>query len=231
MTSTATLIAEAKAALAAAAAADERETDSRQLASEARWTAAERMAELAKTMTYRDIAAAVGVSDTTVTRYVKCVYVVEKAASVRKQLFSDVLKGIRGGWDNEPRSVEGKAKVVAEYVKNPDVFADPAVIAAVSTAQRNHSASKLPPKPVHAKPAPAGLLAAQAHQRADYWTKLAWQLDACTKALDAAVTEMRRSGLPDRGGGELIRQLRRLTAAAGKAETVLTQTGIGEATG
>ena len=226
MTSTATLIAEAKAALAAADAADEREVDARQLASDARWTAAERMTALSDGgMGHREIAVAIGVGHTTVDRYVS---LIRKGAPARGQLFGEAMRELRSGWGHEPTSIEGKAKAVAAYVKDPEVFADPKVIAAVSAAQRNHSEAKLPPKPVQAKAPPAGLLGAQAHQRADYWTKLGWQIESCRKAIDDAVTEIHRSGLPDRGGAELIRQLRRLFGSVAKAEAALTSAGIGE---
>ena len=226
MTSTATLIAEAKAALAAAAASDERELDARQLASEARWTAAEKMAALSEGgMGHREIAAAVGVSKRTVDRYVA---LVRKGGSVRTHLFTEAMRELRDGWGNEPTSIEGKAKAVAAFVKDPEVFADPKVIAAVSAAQRNHSAGKLPPKPAAAMTSPRGLLAAQGQQRTDYWTKLGLQIESCREAIDAATTEIRRSGLPDRGGGDLIRQLRRLATSAAKAEAALTETGIGQ---
>jgi hypothetical protein len=86
-------------------------------------------------MGHREIAAALGVSSSTVDTYVACV---KKGASARSHLFSEVLKEVRGGWGHEPRSVEGKAKAVASFVKDPEVFANPEVIKALTARRRRH---------------------------------------------------------------------------------------------
>jgi hypothetical protein len=226
VSSTATLIAEAKAALAAADAADQQETDARQISSEARWLAAERMAQLSDRMGRREIAAAVGLSDRTVGYYVACV---QKGGHARAHLFTEVLKEVRGGWGHAPTSIDGKAKAVADYVKDPQVFNNPEVLKALTNAQRKHSAAQLPPKPAASLPPPRGLLAATDAARADHWSRLIGQVIACREEIDKAITEIRRSGLPAERGAQLIRELRRLAAATAKAEKLLTDTAIGKA--
>jgi hypothetical protein len=219
--STATLISEAKAALAAADAADAQEIDARQLGSEARWLAAERMAQLSERMGRREIAAAVGLADSTVGYYVAAW---KKGGHARGQVFSEVLKEVRGGWGHRPTSIEGKAKAAAEYIANPEVWKDPAVQKAATQAMRDHSRSALPPAP--ARPA-AGLVAAETWERASYWMQLWGRIESLRREITRAITELDRSGLPHSEAGKLVKALRGLARDAAQAEEAFTETGIG----
>jgi predicted transcriptional regulator len=227
MKSEATLISEAKAALAVADAAEQQQADSRRLESDARWEAAECMAALdERGKGYREIAEAVGVSAQTVSRYVA---LVRKGVSARRQLFTDAMRELRGGWGHEPASIDGKAKAVAAAISDQQVWTDPVVKQAVHKAvEKELRARPKPPTPPWAQKPPPGLLAARTYERASYWTKFGWQLDSCLKVLAEARTEMRRSGLPEGRPGELIRKLRRLAADAAKTEQLLAETAIGE---
>lgn len=225
---TATLIAECRAALAVADAAEQQTADSRQMESDARWEAAERMKALVdRGKSQREIGAAVGVSLATVSRYLTCLQRSGESVSVRKQqLFGDVMREIRGGWGHAPTSIEGKAKAVAELISDPDVWASPQVLKAADKAQAERiAAGRLPPP---SRKPPPGLLAAGVSLRASYWTKLRHHGDDFERLVADAFTEIGRSGAPGAESGDIIRGIRRWRKALDRLEARLTETAIGQ---
>jgi len=222
MTSTATLISEAKAALAAADASDQQEVDAHQRSSEFRWAAAERMAQLSERMGHREIAAAVGVSKATVDRYVRAW---EKGGSARSRDFSEVMLEVRGSWHG-PTSVDGQAKAAAELIANPEVWQQPAVQQAATQAMRTAARSALPPAPPRTT---NGLASRETWERASYWMQLWGRIESLRKELARATTELDRSGLPHSEAGKLVKALRGLARDAARAEQAFTDTGIGQA--
>jgi hypothetical protein len=187
--------------------------------SAARWRATRDIVKLRELgETQRAIGQGVGLGHATVGRYLQ---VWDRFGSVRSQTdFGECLKELRGGdWGHDHVSSAKRTELVAKYLKDREVWKAPEVKAAIRSN-------------VHKDGREAGttVFTAAPVTRIEPgdWRWLLAQMRNCEDAIRDGMTKIRRGGMPARHAGELIKQSRRLVAAAGKLEEQLSETAVGK---
>jgi hypothetical protein len=192
--------------------------------SKARWRAAHDMAELKKYgETQALIADHLDVSQSTVSDYLRVHSEFYHARG--KTHFSDALKEVRGGtWGHTPVTTTKRAEIAADYLQDRDVWKAPEVRKAIDRNVRKDIREESRPN----RPSLNGGTKVTVIS-GGIWHKLRAQMVNCEEAIKESLREMKRSGMPNTQAGALIKQARRLAAAADRLEEWLSTTAIGKA--
>jgi hypothetical protein len=216
---------DAKAALAEASRLEEGIKASGQQLNAARWRLAEDMGqlyELGETQTA--IRTELGVSQSTVSRYLKIWQEYGGYSARNRPDFGDALKEIRGGdWDHDPVTPEKRAERAAGYLRDRDVWRDDSVQEVMRAQVRKDIREQSRPS---APKATAGGTNLTVITRT-YWEITLAKMIEASRVIRESIGELDRSGMPNVQSGAIIRQARTLAAAAQELEHRLSETAVG----
>lgn len=201
----------------------------------ASWEAAEAMAELVERgETQQQIAKRLGCHQSTVARYVA---VVRYANGItNRPTFTEAMAQVRDTSQQVylPKAPERRAELVAKLLKDKAVADAPAV----RKVEQAHADRRLRAETA-AFNRNHGIPTRNAHERETrrlsvvtndaFWVRTMAAVQQATRALNEAVSELDRTGLPSAGSGQLVRATRALSRAAERFEQSCTTAGVGRA--
>lgn len=204
----------------------------------AQWEAAECMAELYELGdTQREIAAQVGCSYRTVSRYLA---VWENSGSdgpKQRPSFAEAMAEVRtdaGKPRAVPQTPEKKAELVAKLLKDKAVADAPAV----RKVQERHAERRVRAEAAAFNREHGVSTRTQTEregrrlsvvQNDHAWVKWLADINAAIRSVSEATSEVERTGLPRSGSGEVIKRARALGRAVERFEDAATEAGIGRA--
>jgi hypothetical protein len=210
------------------------EADRNDAAAEAaRWRAAKAMSELYDMGdTMRDIGAELGVAHNTVSRYIRVwedygTPQLPGPGGTKKVSFSNALLGVRGpsGQGHTPITTAKRAEIAAELLGNVHVRQSKTV----REVLRKHSAEDFTAE-VRATTAPKFHSGTPPQvTNATLYREVLYDMQFSDRKLKEAMREIRKTGLPNKHSGDLIRAARTLAATCEQFEALMTDRGVGRA--